>query len=159
MKEQWKDIPDLSGYQGSSLGKIRSLKRLKGPLTLKTYVKKKANYERVLLSVNGKVKSYLVHRLIGAAFIPNPLGLSDIDHLDKNIYNNRANNLAWYSHRDNILKDQGKVLLCNHTDGRVVEIIGGKIAAEKLGVSRRTILTAIKSGEVTRSGWSFKYKK
>jgi hypothetical protein len=159
MTEQWKDIPNLEGYQASSLGKIRSLKNPKKPIIMKSYIREGKNYERILLNIDKKVKSFLVHRLVLSAFVPNPLNLTDTDHLDRNSFNNKAENLTWLSHRDNILKDQGKTIICTHKDGRVLEIRGGRQAAEQLGITRRAILYNIKSGGTTKSGWSFKYKK
>ncbi len=35
----------------------------------------------------------LVHRLVAIAFLPNPLGLPQVDHIDKNIDNNTLENL------------------------------------------------------------------
>jgi hypothetical protein len=159
MTEQWNDIPDLEGYQASSLGKIRSIKKPKRPLVMKTYIREGKKYERILLSVDKKIKSYLVHRLVLSAFVPNPLDLTDTDHLDRNCLNNKLENLTWLSHRDNVLKDQGKTIICTHKDGRVIEIRGGRQASVELGMTRRTIMSAIKLGRTTRSGWSFKYKK
>ena len=42
-----------------------------------------------------------VHRLVAEAFIPNPLGLKDVDHIDGNKSNSRVENLRWVSHKEN----------------------------------------------------------
>lgn len=43
-----------------------------------------------------------VHRVIAEQFIPNPLGLPEVNHIDYNRKNNNANNLEWTTHQENI---------------------------------------------------------
>lgn len=45
-----------------------------------------------------------VARAVALAFIPNPLGLTDVDHINNDKADNRVENLRWLSHRDNIIK-------------------------------------------------------
>lgn len=52
-------------------------------------------YECVTLSAPGRKMSRRVHRLVAAAFLPNPEGLPHVAHLDGNRRNNRAENLVW----------------------------------------------------------------
>ena len=49
----------------------------------------------------GKGKNYDIHRLVAIAFHDNPLGLSDVDHIDEDKLNNNYENLRWLSHSDN----------------------------------------------------------
>jgi len=158
MNETWQDIPDLDNYQASTKGRIRSFKFKGDPRIIKPYYKRD-RYAGVLLSINGKPKFFLVHRLVAKTFIPNPLGLSDIDHKDQDIKNNNIENLSWLSHHDNILKDQGKTIICTYKDGKELIIRGGRQAAAATGCTRRTVLRAIKEGWQAKNGWSFKYKK
>lgn len=50
--------------------------------------------------------SYLhidVHRLVALHFIPNPMGLPIVNHIDSARHNNHVNNLEWVTCKDNIL--------------------------------------------------------
>ena len=42
-----------------------------------------------------------IHRLVAEAFLPNPLGLRDVDHIDGNRTNNNPTNLRWVTHKEN----------------------------------------------------------
>lgn len=46
---------------------------------------------------------YSIHRLVAQTFIPNPLSLSEVNHIDGNKLNNHASNLEWCSKRDNMI--------------------------------------------------------
>jgi hypothetical protein len=45
-----------------------------------------------------------IHRVAAQSFIPNPLNLSDVDHIDGNIMNYALNNLRWVSRSENMKK-------------------------------------------------------
>ena len=105
MKEIWKDIKDYDGlYQVSNTGKIKSLerwidrkckgKRWQEEKILKPLVNKHG-YLHVGLHKNGKIKNYLVHRLVAEAFIQNPNNYPQVNHKDENPSNNFVNNLEY----------------------------------------------------------------
>lgn len=115
MEEIWKPISGFEGlYEVSNLGRVRSVDRvikrtngyllpLKGKI-LPQY-KKRGNSPFYRLYVNlskdGKSYSKTVHRLVASAFIPNPMGLEQVNHLDENPLNNNVWNLEWCSNEYN----------------------------------------------------------
>lgn len=57
-------------------------------------------YLRVRFGASGKIRAR-VHRLIATAFVPNPLGKPQVNHIDGNKRNNAASNLEWCTPREN----------------------------------------------------------
>ena len=53
------------------------------------------------LRIGVKDKDYYVHRLVAAAFCPNPRGLKEVNHIDGNKRNNAASNLEWCTRSEN----------------------------------------------------------
>ena len=99
MQEIWKDIKGYEElYQVSNLGRIQNKKTLH---ILKGSTNNKG-YRGVILCKNGKIKRYLVHRLVAIAFIENPKNKPYINHLDCNINNNNVENLEWCTQKENI---------------------------------------------------------
>lgn len=92
-------------YEVSNLGNVRSLDRndargwkIKGR-TLSPYIDKKG-YRRVCLN-NGSSKVMKVYRLVAMAFISNPDNKPEVDHIDTNRSNDRADNLRWVTRQEN----------------------------------------------------------
>ena len=92
MEEIWKDVVGYEGYyEVSNLGNVRSVDRemvmsnwVVQPRRAKPMAKclNTDGYLTVKLSKNGKSERIAVHRLVALAFIPNPDGLSDVNHID-----------------------------------------------------------------------------
>ena len=55
----------------------------------------KEGYMRITLSNSGESKKFLVHRLVGLAFIPPVEGKPEIDHINQIKNDNRLENLRW----------------------------------------------------------------
>ena len=52
-------------------------------------------YLKVGLMKDGVYRKYRVHRLVAEAFIPNPNGCPEVNHIDGNKANNSFSNLEW----------------------------------------------------------------
>lgn len=99
-----KEIEGYPNYFVTSDGDVYSKKfnRTNSCKKLKrTYVGK--GYLRVSLWGVEKRKTFLVHRLIALAFIPNPHNYKEINHLNSKRDDNRAINLEWCNQSQNIL--------------------------------------------------------
>lgn len=107
---------DIKGYEGlyavdengnvwsyektSPIGKNGGVVN-RGGLILKPSQQGRTKHQRVMLFKNGKRKSYLIHRLVAQAFIPNPENLPLINHKDCDPTNNHISNLEWCTAKQN----------------------------------------------------------
>ena len=93
-KEIWKPVEGYEKlYEISNLGRVKSLKY--GKERILKPEKDKYGYLRVQLWRDGKYKMFLAHRLVAIAFIPNPKGFEQVNHLDEVKTNNCAENLEF----------------------------------------------------------------
>ena len=100
MKEIFKDIEGYFGlYQISNHGNVKSFHTGKEKILKPS--KNHKGYMHVGLSKQGKIKYYLVHRLVAMAFIENPQNLEQINHRDECKTNNHVTNLEWCTDRYN----------------------------------------------------------
>lgn len=140
MKELWRNIDGYKGmYQISSIGRVRSYK-YKNPRILKPR-KNNNGYLYINLSIDGKYKSFTIHRLVAIYF----LGKSNltVNHKNCNKLNNCVENLEWISQQKNT--DHAKLnnlLSTGERNGRSklierdIKVIKYK---SRLGKSSRTI--------------------
>ena len=99
--EVWKDIPGFENvYQISTLGRLKSFKQYQEGIVLKQ-TNDKGGYFSVVLSFDGKVRYTRIHRLVAEAFIPNPEGYNEVNHMDSNKQNNHVDNLEWCDRKHN----------------------------------------------------------
>jgi len=128
--ETWKDMPGFVGsYKVSDHGNVRSVdRRITDKNGSEKYISGKAlkityfsnGYAKVSVCKNGRKKQLILHRLIATLFIPNPQRLPEVNHKDEDKTNNRANNLEWMTHIQNInygtgIKRRSKTIKKNGT--------------------------------------------
>lgn len=98
MAELWKDIVGYEGkYQVSNLGRVR---RLPYEKVLKPQ-KRKHGYLSVWLYLNDNKKQVSIHRLVAEAFCVKRDGANEVNHLNENKQDNRAENLEWCNRSEN----------------------------------------------------------
>lgn len=133
--------------------------------------KGKFPYWAVDLSKNGVSTSYLVHRLVAEAFLPNPNNCPVVNHIDCDCTNNSVDNLEWCTQGANV--QWGYV--CGNRDQakqHQIDVIGTRVycveldqefasmseACRILGVSNDFIKNSIKrKGRFTENSMLTKY--
>lgn len=110
-EEIWKPVVGWAGlYEVSSLGRVRSLDRT---VDYPRHQQRKrgevlsqkpgnTGYPRVVLRNGSRIREDLTHRLVAEAFLLNPDNLPVVRHLNDVKTDNRAENLAWGTHSDNM---------------------------------------------------------
>lgn len=168
--EIWKDIEGYEGlYQVSDLGRVRSLdredaqgRRIKGTVLAGSLNGK--GYLKVSLCRYGDVEGKLIHRLVAEAFIPNPDGLSEVNHLDEDKMNNAVSNLEWCSRPYNINYGAHNERMAKANERPIYVVSGSghhyyfgsiKKAAELLGLSRGAVSSCLHGKCKHHHGYSF----
>lgn len=99
------EVP-FTRYQVSNLG------RVKNTLTRKilTPFLHCSGYYSVNLWYQGKVQFYYVHRLVAMAFCEGYEEGKEINHIDGDKFNNKASNLEWVFHKENMEHSTNELL-------------------------------------------------
>lgn len=98
--EIWRWIRGYEGlYQVSNLGHVKSFQNGKEYMLKPKRCKK--GYMDVTLCKNGKHKTFRLNRLVALAFVDNPENKPEVDHINTDKTNNRADNLCWVTRVEN----------------------------------------------------------
>lgn len=167
--EEWADIKGFEGkYKISTLGRVLSLNySRKGiPVILKTRIENNG-YCVISLRKDGKLKNYLIHRLVAETFIPNPDNLPVVNHLDEIPTNNFVFNLAWTTAQSNFhygTADERKhrsmlkaVYQCD-LEGNIIKRFDSVYqAGEELHIQPQNITANLTGRQNTCGGFKFFY--
>lgn len=167
MNEIWKDIKGYEGlYQVSNLGNVKSLCNNKTRKEKILKPKQRKGYLYVGLCKNGKVKQYLVHRLVAEHFIPNPNNLPQIDHINTNKTDNRVENLRWVTQKENsnnplTIDKLNKPIIQFSKDGELIKKWNSAMDVQReLGIKQTNISNCCKGKLKSVGGyiWRYHYK-
>lgn len=100
MKEEWKAIESTGGkIEVSNHGRMRSNLRTEGYIL--KYQTDNKGYLRCRVTINRKKMQFKAHREVAKAFIDNPEGKPQVNHIDCNKKNNHIDNLEWVTNKEN----------------------------------------------------------
>ena len=161
IKEIWKDIKGYPGYQISNQGRVWSVKTqryLKGSIDKNGYI------QVCLTAKNGKSKKEFIHRLVALAFLPNPTGLPQVNHINENKKDNCVDNLEWISIKGNANHGtrNKRISRANSIPVYCVELdktfYGAKEAERELGINHSGISKACRGIQKTAGGYHWCHK-
>lgn len=99
----WKGVVGFEDlFEVSTLGRVKSLRTER---VLKSHINK-MGYETIATKIGGRKGisvCFRVHRLVAEAFIQNPEGKPQVNHIDGVKTNNQTTNLEWVTARENVL--------------------------------------------------------
>ena len=146
-------IKDYDNYFINNYGTVynKHLKELRKEKT-------KGGYLRVTLYKNGKQKHFLIHRLVAQAFIPNPKNLPEVNHIDKNPVNNKVDNLAWCTAKENSRWSKSKPVIMYYPNKKDKKIFSCIREAEKeTGINNSSISRCCKGKQAKAGGYKWEY--
>lgn len=146
-------------YEVDSIGNVYSCVKSKGRRKDKLKPCERNGYLYVNLYKDRKATKHYIHRIVAEAFISNPNGFKEVNHINCDKHDNSVNNLEWCDRKYNLkhsyehgLKRRGEghgMHKLSENDVVYIKskrgIIPQKTLAEKYGVKQCTI-SAIQCG-------------
>lgn len=165
-------LKDIKGYEGlykvSDMGDVFSASRKgtkKGPGIHKLIPQKGGGgYLQVCLSKNSSLKTFRVHRLVAEAFVENTHGYTEINHIDEDKSNCRADNLEWCTRKYNINygnrteKTATKVTMCSKDMVPIRTFKSISEAGRAIGISNASHIGAVLNGK-RKTAYGYRWRK
>lgn len=134
-------------------------------------------YKMIELKNSGIRKRWYIHRLIATYFVPNPNNYKEVNHIDGDKSNNRADNLEWSTRQENnkhsyrvlgrkstfcgkvgaLNYNSKRVKLKNIATGEEMLFMSVKDASEFVGVSVVSLYNVLKKRALSTKGYSIEY--
>lgn len=128
-EERWMPIAGYEDiYEVSDLGAVRTIAQDRyhhetGPQFLAGTPRKlrtdRYGYLTITLCRRGALKTFMVHRLVAVAFLPNPDHKPFVNHLDHDPQNPRLSNLEWCTRAENWAHSARAGRLPGHTPAKI----------------------------------------
>ena len=153
-------------YAVSNLGNVKNLRT---NYVLQPSIRKDG-YKSVLLSKDGKKMSIRVHQLVAMYFLPKDEGRPHINHINGIKHDNRAENLEWVTHKENMVhaKDNGllehkykgkNILVYDYKTGEhLFTFESVKQCCNFLGLNNSPVYGVLKGKRNHHHNYSFKYE-
>ena len=170
--DKWKPVVDNPNYEVSDTGRIRRV----GVSKDHSVTCDKHGYLNTQLYINGKRQHKKVSRVVAEAFIPNPNGKPEVNHIDGNKLNNNVSNLEWVTKLENCAHAwknglakpsygmQGKANPNAGRKGRPFRIVETgdvfntlKECEDAIGANNRHINDCLKGRQQTHRGYHYEY--
>lgn len=162
--EVWKPVKGCEKYAVSDRGRVRN--------EATGYVSNGRNsghgYKKVTFWLNNvAVATEYVHRLVADAFIPNPNGYKEVNHIDGDRTNNRVENLEWVTSSGNTehAVETGALVPWNHKRTPIIATnihTGESIYFKSMSLAERELGTrhinlVLRGDRKTAKGYTFRY--
>lgn len=145
-----KEIEGFPGYYITEYGTVYCNNPINGIGDLRSgemrLLKHKINYsgyhQVILYNKTLNVKGHKrIHRLVAEAYLPNPLNLPSINHIDENKSNNHISNLEWCSHQHNTEHTKCKIeyILENKSTGEIIKFRNLYQKCKELKINRSSL--------------------
>ena len=112
-------------------------------------------YLRICLTKNGRKFKPLIHRLMAITYLGEPGEGMQVNHIDRDPFNNRLSNLEWVTPQQNAEHSRCRWMLWTNPSGELVEVLNLSQLARDHGLSIGNLGGVVKGIRKQHKGWRF----